>query len=87
MANIASRMSKTLMTLCHGQCKRYLSAAHLRETCLNELLNVSFTVSFYILNFHGRKRTKNYMSDDKPRIAEKRNVSRKSGKDKNVAFS
>ena len=65
-------MSEILMTLCQLQCKRYLSATHLGEMCLNSLLKVSFTVDIYILNFHARKRMNNYMSDDKPRIVEKR---------------
>jgi hypothetical protein len=59
------------MTLCQLQCKRYLSATHLGEMCLNWLLKISFTVRIYILNFHARKRMKNYMSDDKTWIAEK----------------
>jgi hypothetical protein len=71
MANRAGRMSKILMTACQVHRNHDLSVTHLGEMCLNLLLNISFTVGIYILNFHARKPIKNYTNHGKPGTAEK----------------
>jgi hypothetical protein len=71
---MVDRMSKILMTRCQLQRKRYLLICHTLALNVSELVIKGIRHCWFLqFKFSCQKKNmKNYMSDDKPQIAEKR---------------